>query len=302
MTSLGPLRPGDRVAVLSASGPPAAESFERGIALIESWGLQPVVDADFHTPHPRAKYLAGPDAYRASQLQQAWCDPQIDGIFFARGGYGAVRVLDLLDVDALRAASPKPLYGSSDVTAIHEFWEHRVGEPTWFTPMVATADLFNDQEATRQLREAVFEPFSGREFSSPEALSLVPGHAKGTLTGGNLSLLCMTLGAHNQVKPSNAGKIGLLEDVTEDVYKLDGYLQALMRAGWFEGLSGLALGSWKSCGTLPEVKALCEELLVPLGIPLVWELGFGHGPAAHSIPLGVAAQLIANDNPRLVLN
>ncbi|AJT42700.1 S66 peptidase family protein [Psychromicrobium lacuslunae] len=301
MNPLGPLSPGDRVALISASGPPTQDSYTRGLALIESWGLRPVVGEHLHSPHPRASYLAGPDQGRAEDLQKSWQDPEIAGIFMVRGGYGAVRVLDLLDVPALKAAAPKPLYGSSDVTAIHEFWEHQLGIPSWFTPMVATADLLDDPAAVESLRQAVFVPATGRVFSSPRAESLLPGTARGTLTGGNLSLLCMTMGAHGQQKPSNQGKIALLEDVTEESYKIDGYLQNLLRAGWFDDISGIALGSWKNCSELSDIKALCQELLGPLGVPIIWELGFGHGLAAQSIPLGVPAELIADDNPRLVL-
>lgn len=302
MKPLGPLSPGDRVALISASGPPTQASYTRGLALIESWGLKPVVGEHLFSPHPRASYLAGPDQGRAEDLQKAWQDPDIAGIFMVRGGYGAVRILDLLDVPALKAAVPKPLFGSSDVTAIHEFWEHRLGIPTWFTPMVATTDLLDDPLAIEGLKQAVFTPATGRSFSSPAAESLVTGQTHGILTGGNLSLLCMTLGARSQPKPSNQGKIVLLEDVTEESYKIDGYLQNLLRAGWFEGINGIALGSWKNCSDLAEIKALCEELLSPLGVPIVWELGFGHGPAAQSIPLGVSAELIADNNPRLVLS
>ncbi|WP_394941721.1 LD-carboxypeptidase [Psychromicrobium sp. YIM B11713] len=302
MNSLGALQTGDRVALLSVSGPPASELLERAQTLLESWGLRVVIGDHLQSPHPRVNYLAGPDQGRADDLQKAWLDPQIAGIFLARGGYGAVRVLDLLDLSALRAARPKPLFGSSDVTAIHEFWQQQFGLPTWFAPMVATRDLLDDPISTERLRQAIFTPYSGRSFSSPGAESLVRGSARGTLTGGNLSLLCMTMGAHGERKLSNTGKIGLLEEVNEETYKIDGYLQNLLRAGWFDGMSGLALGSWKNCAELSEVRALCEELLSPLGIPIIWELGFGHGPAAHSLPLGLAAQLIADDNPRLVMD
>lgn len=302
MIPLGPLAPGDQVALISVSGPPTQASYARGLALIESWGLKAVVGEHLHSPHPRASYLAGPDQGRAEDLQKAWQDPDIAGIFMVRGGYGAVRILDLLDVPALKTATPKPLFGSSDVTAIHEFWEHQLGIPTWFTPMVATTDLLDDPLAIASLHQAVFSPAAGRSFNSLQAESLVTGQAHGTLTGGNLSLLCMTMGAQGQPKPSNQGKIALLEDVTEESYKIDGYLQNLLRAGWFEGISGIALGSWKNCSELAEIKALCQELLGPLHVPIVWELGFGHGPAAQSIPLGVPAELIADDNPRLVLS
>lgn len=292
---------GDRVGLISTSGAPTPDNVDRAVALLESWGLVPVLGEHILGTHPRAKYLAGTDQQRAMDLQSAWCDCTLAGVFVVRGGYGTVRLLDHLEVDVLRAARAKPLYGSSDVTGVHEFWADELGVPTWFTPMIATGSLLDDAAATESLRRAVFEPTAGRTFSADTAETLVPGTASGLTVGGNLSLLVMTLGAHGRAKPSNAGKIGLLEDVTEDIYKLDGLLHSLLRAGWFEGMAGLALGSWKDCGDPAEVRELCEELLVPLGIPLIWELGFGHDVGAHSIPLGVPATLVADETPRLVL-
>ena len=298
----GPLRPGDNVALVSTSGTPTAENLARATSLLESWGLVPVHGEHVLATHPRAPYLAGTDSQRAADLQTAWCDDSIAGIFVVRGGYGTVRLLDHLDAGALKAATAKPLYGSSDVTGLHEFWAEELGVPTWFTPMIATGSLLDDPAAVDSLHRAVFEPVSGRTFTASSAETMVPGTAQGLLTGGNLSLLAMTMGAHGRPKASNTGRIGLLEDVTEDVYKVDGLLHTLLRAGWFEGMTGLALGSWKDCGPLEDVRALCEELLTPLGIPLVWELGFGHDTAAHSIPLGVPARLVADESPRLVLS
>ena len=293
VTVLSPLRPGDRVGLVASSGPPQPAMLERSIALLESWGLVPVPGHNLRATHPRAAYLAGEDAQRAADLQEAWCDPALAAVFVIRGGYGSVRLLDLLDVDKLRAAVPKPLFGSSDVTGIHEFWAEQLDMPTWFTPMLATGALLDDPAAAASLQQAVLEPFAGRRYTADAARTLVPGTARGLLTGGNLSLLAMTLGARGRPPVNNTGRIGLLEDVTEPPYKIDGMLHSLLRAGWFEGLAGLALGSWQDCGDLAEVEDLCVELLAPLGIPLVWELGFGHGPGAHSIPLGVPATLHA---------
>lgn len=297
----GPLRAGDRVGLISTSGTPTAENFSRAVALLESWGLVPVPGEHALATHPRATYLAGTDVQRAADLQAAWCDDSLSGVFIVRGGYGTVRLLDHLDVPALRSARAKPLFGSSDVTGIHEFWAAELGMPTWFTPMIATNSLLDDPGALESLRRAVFDPALGRTFTSATAQTMVPGTAHGLTVGGNLSLLAMTMGAHGRNKPSNAGRIGLLEDVTEDIYKLDGLLHTLLRAGWFQGMAGLALGSWKDCGDLADVRALADELLTPLGIPLVWELGFGHDTAGQSIPLGVPATLIADQSPRLVL-
>jgi muramoyltetrapeptide carboxypeptidase len=86
----------------------------------------------------------------------------------------------------------------------------------------------------------------------------------------------------------------------EETYRIDGYLMALLRSGWFDGVAGIALGSWLNCGPLDEIRDLCLELLGPLGVPMVWELGFGHGPGAQSVPLGVPATLVV-DSDRVVL-
>lgn len=299
---LGPLRPGARVGLVAPSGPPKQEQLEKAMDVLRSWGLEPVPGKHLLDHHPRAAYLAGTDADRAADLQDAWCDDSLDAVLCVRGGYGAVRLLDLLDVSALAAARPKPLVGSSDITALHVFWAEELGVASWFTPMVATGAFLDDPVAAAGVRRALFEPYPGTSYTGLAAESLVPGTAQGILTGGNLALLAMLNGARNRKPVDNTGRIGLLEDVTEEPYRIDGMLQTLLRAGWFDGLTGLALGSWSECGDLAEVRALCVELLAPLGIPLVWELGFGHGPAAHSIPLGVPATLDAGDRPQLVLS
>lgn len=298
---LTPLKPGDRVGLVAVSGPPLPDSLTEAITVLEGWGLVPVPGKHLRDRHPRAEYLAGTDAGRAADLQDAWCDDSLAAVFVVRGGYGAVRVLDLLDPAALAAARPKALVGSSDVTALHEYWAEHLGLATWFTPMVATNAFLRDDPARAGMHEALFTPFSGRAYTSPSAATLVPGTAAGRLVGGNLSLLAMTMGARGRAKPSNAGCIGLLEDVTEEVFRIDGMLQTLLRAGWFEGMAGIALGSWKDCGDYAPIRDLCLEVLAPLNIPLVEELGFGHCDAAASLPLGVTATLEAGPAPRLVL-
>lgn len=162
------------------------------------------------------------------------------GIFCLRGGYGTVRILDRLDLDRMRAAGPTQLYGSSDVTALHEGLRERLGVATWFTPMIGTLSLLDDEVALASLRAATLEPVVGQRFCGGEGL--VPGAAHGTLIGGNLSLLAMTLGARDRVV-DNTDTIALFEDVGEDTYRLDGYLHALLRSGWFgAGARSVPLG------------------------------------------------------------
>lgn len=249
--ALAPLRPGDRVGLVATSGPPVPAMLERSVALLESWGLVPVPGKNLRATHPRAAYLAGGDAQRAADLQDAWCDPTLSAVFVIRGGYGAVRLLDLLDVDKLRAAAPKPLFGSSDVTGIHEFWAERLDMPSWFTPMLATGALLDDPAAAASLKQAVFEPYAGRRYTADAAGTLVPGTARGLLTGGNLSLLAMTLGARGRPPLDNAGRIGLLEDVTEAPYKIDGMLHSLLRAAGSTGWPGSPWAPGRTAGIWP---------------------------------------------------
>ena len=294
-----PLRPGARVAIVAPSGVAPPLLLQRAEELVRSWGLEPVVGPHVGAGHPRASYLSAPDIDRAADLQWAWTDPSIDAVFCARGGYGSIRMLDLLDVDALRSARAKPIFGSSDATGIAEFWLERLGVGFWFAPMLATTPMVEDPAAMADLHRAVFEPVLGHEFSSPAAAALVPGSASGKLIGGNLSLLALTLGARGRPPLDNSGTIAMLEDVTEPTYRIDGFLTALLRAGWFDGVAGIALGSWLDCGPADELRALCLELLAPLGVPVVWELGFGHDVAAQSIPLGATGTLFADEHPRL---
>lgn len=298
--SLGPLRPGDRVALVCPAGRPVDAPLQEGAALLRSWGLEVVAYPSTATPHAYAFWLAAPDAVRAADITDAWCDPDIAAIFCARGGYGCMRILDLLDADRMRAARPKPVFGYSDITALHEWLRETLGVASWHAPMVGFTSVIENPSIVRELRAAVLEPWQGRVLSGEGAETVVPGQASGRLIGGNLSVLSMTLGARTRPPLDNRGCIALLEDVGEDTYKYDGYLVSLLRAGWFDGVTGIVLGSWFE-SQLPEVRSLVEELLVPLGVPLVWEFGFGHGDAPLCLPLGVDAVLDAGARPTLTL-
>lgn len=298
MIKPGRLRVGSRVAVVAPAGPVPEEPLYRGIAVLESWGLRVELGKHVLDRHPRLPYLAGADADRAADLQRAWCDPGVDAVFCARGGYGCQRMVDLLDWDAMAAAGPKVFAGSSDVTALHEAIGTHLGMVTLFSPMIAGA-LF-DSVAQQHFRAALFEPESALSLTGPATTTFTHGVAEGVLVGGNLSVLVAGLAAREGAPPPD-GAIVLLEDVGERPYRLDRLITQLLRAGWFTGVSGIALGSWVDCGEESEVYDALADVLGSLGIPAVWELGFGHCPGQLTIPLGVAAVLDA-DNATLTLS
>lgn len=167
---------------------------------------------------------------------RAWTDNSLAAVFCVRGGMGTLRITELLDVEALRAAEPKALIGSSDVTGLHEFWERRLGVSTWFAPMLATKDLLDSQQNIDQLHHALFTSYSGRTVTAPDAVSLVKGEAQGLTTGGNLTLIRQARELERYPDNGSAeGRIVLLEDVGEAPWRLDGQLMGLLRSGYLDG-------------------------------------------------------------------
>ncbi|MFF4650114.1 LD-carboxypeptidase [Streptomyces sp. NPDC001380] len=287
------LVPGDRVAVVAPSGPVPADRLALGCGLLRSWGLEVEVAPHTTDVAPGRPYLAGTDADRARDLERAWLDPGTAAVVCARGGYGAQRMVDLLDWDALRAAPPKAFVGYSDVTALHEAFAVRLGLATLHGPMAAALTFVKDGPTAEGLRRALMEPESALVLTSPTAATLVPGRARGVTAGGCASLLAAERGTPH-ARPSFAGAVLLLEDVGEEPYRLDRILTQLLRSGVFDGVAGVALGSWQDCGPAEAVRALMLDRLGPLGVPVVEELGFGHGPSTLTVPLGVPAVLDAD--------
>ncbi|MER7078800.1 muramoyltetrapeptide carboxypeptidase [Saccharopolyspora kobensis] len=284
------LRSGDTVAVVAPAGPVPEELLDAGLAHLRAWGLQVRVGKHVRDRHPGLGYLAGTDADRAADLQEAWCDPDVAAVLCARGGYGSMRVLDHLDWAEMAAADPKVFTGSSDITALHDAVATQLGLVTVFGPMVATKAFAEDAAAREHLRRTLFQPESVTILTRSTADALVRGRARGTTYGGNLSIVAASLGAPDAPTPPERG-IALLEDITESPYQLDRFLTQLLRAGWFDRAAGIALGSWTECGPLEEVRAVMSDRLGGLGVPILWELGFGHCAAQRTVPLGVAAEL-----------
>ena len=304
------LRAGSRVAVVAPSGRNDPAVVADGCRLLAAWGLDVRVAPHALAGHDELGYLAGADAHRAADLQQAWLDPGIEAVLSARGGYGAQRIADRLDWAAMAAVPPKIFTGFSDITALHEAFALRLGVPTLHAPNVGSDSFTAFPEAQRSLRRALFEPDrpDARVLAWDGADRLVPGRAAGLTAGGNLSLLAAGLGTPDgrQAGPAGGGFAGcilLLEDVREECYRLDRMLTQLLRAGALDGVTGIALGSWAGCGAAGGaggtggaggVRQVMQDRLGGLGVPVAWGLPFGHVAPQSTIPLGVPAELDAD--------
>ncbi|GAB3743805.1 LD-carboxypeptidase [Amycolatopsis oliviviridis] len=288
-------RPGDTIALVAPAGPVPAELVEKALSVLNGWDVEVHVGECVRaTP---VGYLSAPDEARAAEFTRAWLDPKVTCVLAARGGYGSQRMLDLVDWTALEAAGPKTFAGSSDVTALHRAVNVHLGLETLFSPLPATT-LF-DAVAAEHLRLSLFEPDAVRTITSSTSSPLVPGTATGTLIGGNLALLASGLGAPEQGSARDA--IVLLEDVTENAYRIDRMLTQLLRSGWLDGVRGFVLGSWDSCGDPEAIRSLMLDRLGPLGVPMAWDFGFGHVPASPTIPLGARATFDADAGTLQVL-
>ncbi len=285
------LVPGDRVAVVAPSGPVPEHRLEAGLDILRGWDLEPVVAPHVLDVHREFDYLAGDDADRARDLERAWRDPSVAGVLCARGGYGAARMVELIDWHALRAFPPKVFLGFSDITTLHEAIARRLGVVTLHGPMVAASDFLKNARAQEHLRLTLFEPEAVQVVDSP-GLPLVGGRARGVTFGGCLSLLAADLGVPGTRLPARGGLL-FLEDTDEEPYRLDRYLTQLLRAGQLDGVTGVALGSWEECGPYDAVRAVLRDRLGGLGVPVVEEFGFGHCEGALTIPFGVPGELDA---------
>ena len=279
------LSAGDTVALVAPSGPVPQDLLDAALPVLRGWGVKVRVGAGVRAPGQ--SYLSAQDKARAAEFAEAWLDPEVRCVLAARGGYGTQRMIDLVDWTALKAAGPKVLAGSSDVTALHRAVHTHLDLATLLSPMPASV-LF-DEPASEHLRRTLFEPDHTRVLRAREPDVLVPGRALGVLVGGNLTLLASGVGTAEQ--GSARGGIVLLEDVTESPYRIDRMVTQLLRSGWFDGARGVVLGSWAACGDQAEIRELLAERLSPLGVPVLSGFGFGHVPGSPTLPLGVSASL-----------
>jgi muramoyltetrapeptide carboxypeptidase len=286
----GRLCPGDTVAVIAPSSPFDREKFQKGIAVLADIGLRPLFPEKIFETNG---YLAGSDAHRAQMIHESFSDPDVKGIFCARGGYGALRLLPLMDFGVI-SAQKKVFIGCSDVSALLNAFFAQCGLVTFHGPMMES--LGGASQPTRQALMAAL--FSGNPIAvTPEhPVSIGSGLSSGIVSGGNLTTLCHLAGTPYQ--PDFSGHILMLEDVGEQPYRIDRMLTHMRLAGCFEGITGLALGSFKNCGDMDQIYCIFEDVFAGGAIPILAGFDMGHDEPNLTIPLGLTATL-DSDNGRL---
>lgn len=286
------LQVGDAVALVSPAGPVPLARVEAAVEVLTGWGLKPRV-----YPHALDKYsfYAGSDEQRASDLNDAFADPEIRAVICNRGGYGVQRIIEHLDFAAVQR-DPKLVLGFSDITALHT--------ALWCNARLATihgpvgAQLERGGLTTSSVKHLLMttEPMlvkaDPREATAGVRTS---GVVNGLLLGGNLCMLSTSVGT--SFMPDLDGAILLLEDVGESAYRVDRLLTQLRNCGILQRVAGVAVGQFSEpvgvSGRISPSDVL-NERLGDLGIPVLGGLSIGHGDPNIAVPLGTFATLDAN--------
>jgi muramoyltetrapeptide carboxypeptidase len=285
-----PLSAGARVALVAPAGPlRSPDELDLAIAQVRSLGWEAVVGDNALA---RAGYLAGDDEMRIRDLDAAFADDTIDGIWCLRGGYGAMRLLRALDYPAL-ARHPKALIGYSDITALHAAVGVECGLVTYHGPTARTKlSDFSRDSMVRALIER--EDPCG---AAPDARILRGGRARGRLVGGNLALLASLVGT--PYAPDYTDAVLVIEDVGETTYRVDRMLRQLELSGALGAVAGIAFGHFTEGSDPADASSrrlddVLREAAEFAGVPAIAGIPMGHIADQWTIPLGATAELDAD--------
>jgi muramoyltetrapeptide carboxypeptidase len=287
-----PLRRGDCVGLVAPSSPFEQDTLEAGIRFLQDEGFRVRHQPDL--VERRKGFLAGGDHERACEIQKTFEDPEVKAVFVVRGGYGAQRILDRLDPVQIRR-HPKIFLGYSDATCLLTYLLQKAKLVCFHGPVANEMGSLSD--LTRRCLLQL--------LTRTEPLGSVPlgnfrwireGVARAPIVGGNLSLLCSTLGTPWEV--DTGGRILLLEERGEKPYRVDRMLVQLRQAGKFSSIAGLLFGEFRG-GEASEQdgrdKEAMDEVLdgntKDLGVPVACGLPIGHGKHNVPLPLGVLAEI-----------
>ena len=285
------LKAGDTVAIVAPSGvlKNRNDEVERSKAILESWGLHVIIGKHVFS---KSGHFAGTDAERCEDFQKALDDPKIKAIWSARGGYGTVRILDMLDYSKFKK-NPKWIIGYSDITALHNQL-HNLGYETIHALMCTslTKDVSEVKEAIDTFKDAIFgKPL---EYTLEGSKYNKSGTVSAPLVGGNLTVLQTLLGSTTSIDTS--GDILFIEEVGEYAYHMDRMLQSLKRAGYFENCKGILVGDISKVRYNDQdfgrtIEEIILDVVADKDIPVAFNMPAGHEKDNRAMILGRTVEL-----------
>jgi len=281
------LKKGDVIGVCAPASPPLRDGdLEKGIAYLEGLGYRVEPGRNLRK---KDGYLAGSDEGRAADLNRFFRDRKVRAVIAIRGGYGSMRILNLIDYRAVRN-DPKIFVGYSDLTAVSLALFARCGLVTFAGPMVAAGMARGLKPAEEELFWRMLTSRRPIGTLRTPATTLYRGAASGVLLGGNLSIVSRLAGTPHL--PSFRNAVALFEEVGERPYRIDRMLQHLRLAGALEGARGVVLGEFTDCR--PEegkpsltLKRIFRDMFEGLGAPVLTGVRHGHVSGSLTLPIGL---------------
>ena len=286
------LEPNSSVALISCARKVSHEEVKFSMDLLKSWDLKLHYGKNLFAQDHQ---FAGSISQRVEDLQWALDDSSIKAIFFVRGGYGSVQIIDHINWSKFKKKS-KWLIGFSDVTVFHSHIHQNIQTPTLHAPMPVTFSK-NSPNCLSMLKQILFgEKVS---YKLPPHLLNKLGQAEGEIVGGNLSVLYSLLGSQSQL--NTKGKILFIEDLDEYLYHIDRMMQALLRSGMLADLSGLIVGSMSDMNDnkVPFGKTAHEiiyDAVSAYSFPVVFGFPAGHIQDNNPLILGQNIQLCVEES------
>ena len=283
------LKKGDTVAIVATARKNIEDNLQPAISWLKNWGLEVVIGKTIGLDKNQ---LAGTDEERAADFQTQLDNPNIKAIWCVRGGYGTVRMIDLLDFTKFKQ-NPKWIVGFSDVTVLHSHLNN-LGFASIHGIMPVSSKA--TEEAKESLRKALFgEPLA---YTVPCDTMNRYGKAKGELVGGNLSILFSLLGSPSAVNCDD--KILFIEDLDEYLYHIDRMMMNLKRNGCLESLKGIIVGGMTKMhdNEIPwgmNALEIIDDVTKKYNIPIIYNFPAGHMADNHALIFGKQVTLEAND-------
>ena len=299
-----PLQQGDTVSIIAPASPIDKNLIDKCVDSLNALGLKVVVGESCLSDHG---FLSGTDDIRANDINYMFANKNIKGIFALRGGYGCARLLNLIDFKLIKK-NPKIFVGYSDITALHIAINQKSKLITYHGPMISTELIKGlDEYSADYYKKFIFGIDKVEEIFNPKGDNLEiinNGIISGQLIGGNLSLICSSLGTKYEINTKN--KILFLEEVEEVPYKIDRMLTQLKQSGKLKDANGIILGAFTNCIAPKNKKSLSlqevfNEIILPLKKPTISNLICGHCLPTLTLPLGAKILLDANNKKIKIL-
>jgi len=279
------LKSGDTISILAPSG--VLNNFDnkitKAINIFRSWGLNVVLGNHIYDKNG---HFAGTDKNREKDFQKALDNKNIKAIWCARGGYGAVRIIDKLNFDNY-LKNPKWIIGFSDITVIHNKLNFLNSESIHAMMITAFEDIGQNNDSLSKLKNVLFG--DSLSYSIASNKNNKTGKSEGIIVGGNLTLIQSTIGSKTELKMKD--KILFIEEIGEYAYHIDRMLYSLKRAGYFENCKGLIVGQISDLKKNTtdfgrSINELILDVLDEYNFPILFDFPAGHEKTNFPIILG----------------